>query len=175
MPDLIPDSAPIPPPDTQHPKNTVELRTTSILWRLVAAGVGLIVLSVGQVVNTNDWFPLGSLSQYSYGRPLDTPTKAIRITATTTQGTEVRVPLNPKGVGIGRAELEGQLDRIIENPHMLEGIARAWHGLHPKDPQYTKLVVERTISYVENGKPTGKTDVEFLTSWDVQGNYGGTK
>lgn len=175
MPDHLPESAHLPTEQEQTTvASPVPLSRCGMAWRLGIATLGLLILAAGQVVNTNDWFPLGSLSQYSYGRPLDTPTKAIRITATTTEGKEVRVPLNPRGVGVGRAEVEGQLDRILADPAMLEGIARAWHGLHPHAPQYTRLVVERTISYVQNGKPTGQTDVEFLTAWDVRGNYGET-
>lgn len=166
------DSPPNIPAANSAYTEELPLKKSGYVWRAVSALLVFSVLAVGQVVNTNDWFPLGSLSQYSYGRPSNTPTKSIRIIATTTEGKETRVPLNNTGVGIGRAEVEGQLDRILAEPYRLEGLARAWNGLHPNRPQYTKLRVERTIAYVENGKPTGDYDVEVLTTWDVQGNYG---
>lgn len=140
--------------------------------RLLATAIALTILTIAQINPTNDWFPLGSLSQYSYGRPLDSPTRAVRIMATTHTGDEIRVPLNQQGVGIGRAEIEGQLDRILADPSMLEGIARAWGGLHPHRPAFTELRLERSTSYVENGVPTGEVDVEELTTWTVQGTYG---
>lgn len=168
-----PKTPPVQPnPPEPTPAATLPLSTASKSWRFAGALVGLILLSIGQVISTNDWYPLGSLSQYSYGRPLNAPTKAIRIIATTTDGEEMRVPLNPKGVGVGRAEIEGQVTEILADPSRLEGIARAWHGLHPHRPQFVQLRMERTISYIENGKPTGEYDVEFLTEWTVKGNYG---
>ena len=169
-PSSIPSSTPAPPEP-----GAVKLSHLSKGWRFGLAAIGLVILAIGQVLSTNDWFPLGSLSQYSYGRPLDSPTRAVRIIATNTEGKEVRVPLNPRGVGVGRAEIEGQLQRILDNPSMLEGIARAWHGLHPHSPQYTHLRMERTTAYVKNGVPTGEMDVEVLTEWDVQGNFGADK
>ncbi|WP_435298483.1 hypothetical protein [Timonella sp. A28] len=151
------------------------LSTTSRSWRFALAALGFVILCFGQIFNTNDWFPLGSLSQYSYGRPLDSPTRSVRIIAVNTEGNDIRVPLNAKGVGVGRAEVEGQLDAIIADPSKLEGLARAWHGLHPESPQFTHLTMERVTSYVKDGKPTGQSDVEFLAEWTVQGNYGETQ
>ena len=145
-------------------------------WRLLFALAVFGVLTTGQFVNTNDWFPLGTLSQYSYGRPLDTPTRSIGVLAINEDGEEVRVPLSTSGVGIGRAEVEGQVNLIIEDPSKLEALARAWHGLHPDKPQYTELTMIRVTRYVKNGIPTGEMDTEQLATWTVQGNYGrGTK
>lgn len=138
---------------------------------MLLVGTGLVILSIAQVLSTNDWFPLGSLSQYSYGRPLNAPTKSVRIVAMTEAGKERNVPLNPRGVGVGRAEIEGQVNRIIEHPEMLEGIARAWSGLHPNAPGYVHLRMERVTRYIEDGVPTGESSVEVLTEWAVKGSY----
>jgi hypothetical protein len=140
-------------------------------WRVIATLLVFGSLTAGQIIHTNDWFPLGTLSQYSYGRPLDAPTRAVRVMAINTDGEEVRVPLSVKGSGVQRAELEGQLDRILEDPSILEAIARSWHGLHPDKPQYVELRLERVTHYIKDGIPTGESDVEILTNWTVAGNY----
>ncbi len=140
-------------------------------WRITATLLVFGILTAGQIVHTNDWFPLGTLSQYSYGRPLDAPTRAVRVMAINTDGEEVRVPLSVTGSGVQRAELEGQLDRILEDPSILEAIARSWHGLHPDQPQYVELRLERVTHYIKDGVPTGESDVEILTNWTVAGNY----
>ena len=156
----------------QDPALMRRLSGFSRSWRVGLAALGLIILSMAQVISTNDWFPLGSLSQYSYARPLDSPTKSVRIRATTEAGKERGVPLSNAGAGIGRAEIEGQVARIIDNPDMLEGIARGWSGLHPDEPQFVHLRMERVIRSVKNGIPTGQETVEVLTEWIVVGEYG---
>ena len=166
------DQSEPPPLESQSPATTIRLSGLSRSWRVGLAALGLIILCTAQVVSTNDWFPLGSLSQYSYARPLDSPTKSVRIRATTEAGKERGVPLSNAGVGIGRAEIEGQLAQIIDNPGMLEGIARGWSGLHPDKPQFVHLTMERVIRSVKNGIPTGEETVEVLTEWTVVGEYG---
>lgn len=160
------------PPVGQNFAPATRLSAFSRSWRVALAASGLIILAAAQVVSTNDWFPLGSLSQYSYARPLDSPTKSVRIRAMTEAGKERGAPLSNAGVGIGRAEIEGQLARIIANPNMLEGIARGWSGLHPDEPQFVHLRMERVIRTVKNGVPTGEETVEVLTEWTVMGTYG---
>lgn len=168
------DSAPHKQAPATPAANTPESRiltSSSKTWRLVATALVFGVLTAGQIVNTNDWFPLGTLSQYSYGRPLNSPTRSIGILAVTQEGQEVKVPLNTTGVGIGRAEIEGQAQRIIDDPSILEALARSWHGLHPDQPQYQELKMIRTTRYVEDGIPTGELETELLATWTVTGNY----
>lgn len=168
------DSAPHKQAPATPAANTPESRiltSSSKTWRLIATALVFGVLTAGQIVNTNDWFPLGTLSQYSYGRPMNTPTRSIGILAVTQDGQEVKVPLNTTGVGIGRAEIEGQTQRIIDDPSILEALARSWHGLHPDQPQYQELKMIRTTRYVEDGIPTGALETELLATWTVTGNY----
>lgn len=168
---IVPMSTPS-VPDGVAPPAVRRLTTLQRSWRVVLVGIGLIILSIAQVISTNDWFPLGSLSQYSYARPLDSPTKAVRIRALTEAGNDRGVSLSKGGIGIERSEIEGQVQRIIDNPQMLEGIARAWGERHPQNPAFVELRMERVIRYVQDGKPTGVEDVEVLATWTVQGDYG---
>ncbi|RCS90544.1 hypothetical protein CIK61_18300, partial [Brevibacterium aurantiacum] len=47
------------------------MSTWSITWRLGATAVALIILTCGQFLNTNDFFPLGSLTQYATAKDLN--------------------------------------------------------------------------------------------------------
>lgn len=158
-------------PPSQPASPRIALNNYSVWWRLLATGLIFGTLAAGQIVNTNDWFPLGSLSQYSYGRPLDTPTRSIGVMAINEDGEEVRVSLTNSGSGIGRAEIEGQSQRIIDDPSLLEALARSWHGLHPDQPQYRELKMIRVTKYIKDGIPTGELDTELLATWTVSGNY----
>ena len=100
--------------------------------------------------------------------------RATKLVALAADGSPLRVPLGSRGVGIERAEIEGQLDRIIADPSLLEGVARAYSGLHPDREPFAHLTVVRVSSTLRDGKPTGETTEEVLAEWTVRGTYGPT-
>lgn len=151
-----------------EPSEPIRLRRLPRAWRLTVTAAVLGVLVAAQVVDTNDWFPFGSLSQYATARDLNGTVKSISIEAVDESGDTLRVPLNQTGVGVGRAEIEGQLGRILANPELLQSIADAHAGLHPDEPAYTELTVRRTTRALVDGRPSGEPTVETLATWTVQ-------
>ncbi|TDE10385.1 hypothetical protein [Jiangella asiatica] len=137
-------------------------------WRLGVTAVALTVLTFGQLHDTNDYFPLGSLSQYATPRDMDGTVRSVYMLADTTGGDQVRVPLNPGGVGVGRADIESQLDRIVADPSLLQGIADAWSELHPEADPYVRLYVMRDTFQLEDGLQQGTPTTEELTTWEVR-------
>lgn len=170
MKPATPHDAVAPAEQPQTPVRT--LGRGAVAWRLTAAVAALVVLVSSQFLKSNDFFPLGSLSQYAQGSDPNRPVRSTNMRATTTEGTEIGVPLNATGVGVGRAEIEGQLQRIIDDPSLLEGIARAYSGLHPDAPALVEIEMFRTSSELKDGKPTGESTEEVLTTWTVEGTYG---
>lgn len=150
-----------PPPPTR-------LSAISKTWRLVVAAAALGALTLGQIHDTNDYFPFGSLSQYATGSNPNGQVRSLYMLADTTDGEQVRVPLNPRGVGVGRAEIEYQLDRILADPSLLQGIADAQEALHPDRAQYTKLYVMRDVYQLVDGAQQGERVTEELTTWEVR-------
>lgn len=146
----------------------IKLSAQSVAWRLIVVALCLIVLTVAQLTDTDDFFPLSRLSQYAFAPGPDGVVKSTYITADTTDGEQVRVPLNATGVGIGRAEVEGQLARIIDDPSLLQAIANAWAQLHPDQPQYERLYLKRDIYQLVDGKPTGGRETLELAVWEVE-------
>ncbi len=146
------------------------LGRVAVTWRLTAVALCLAVLTVGQLTDDNDLFPLGSLSQYATARDPNGTVNSAYVLADTTAGTTVRVPLTPRGVGVGRAEIENQIDRILADPSLLEALADAHAGLHPQEPRYTRLVLFRTVSQLRDGRATGEVFETELTRWDVVGS-----
>ena len=139
-----------------------------VSWRLGATFVALVVLTLGQLHDTNDYFPLGSLSQYATPRDMDGTVRSTYIMADTVSGDHVRVPLHKDGVGVGRADIESQLDRIVDDPSLLQGLADAWSELRPDADQYTALYVMRETTQLEDGLQAGEPTVEELTTWVVR-------
>ena len=144
------------------------LSATSKVWRLVVTAAALTALTLGQIHDTNDYFPFGSLSQYATASNPNGKVRSLYMLADTTDGDQVRVPLHSRGVGVGRAEIEYQLDRILDDPSLLQGIADAQQALHPDRPQYTKLYVMRDIYQLVDGAQQGERETEELTTWEVQ-------
>lgn len=168
------DGAPQPDPvRAPHEAAHHALPARSKAWRLAVVTVVLAILLSSQLLKSNDFFPFGSLSQYAKGTDPNGNVRATKLTAVTTDGTEQRVPLGARGVGIERAEIEGQLDRIIADPSILEGIARAYSGLHPDRAPLAHIQVVRVTSTLRDGKPSGEEETEeLLAEWTVRGDYG---
>jgi hypothetical protein len=146
----------------------VRLSAISVAWRLIVVVVCLVVLTFAQLTDTDDFFPLSRLSQYALAPGRDGVVKSTYILADNTEGEQVRVPLNATGVGIGRAEIEGQLGRIIDDPSLLQAIANAWAELHPDQPQYQRLFLKRDIYQLVDGRPAGGRETIELAVWEVE-------
>jgi hypothetical protein len=150
------------------PPATMRLTRVGRTWRLSAVLVFLALLAAGTYSNTDDSFPFGPMAQYSTSPDLDAEINSAYVLADTTDGRRVRVPLNATGTGIGRAEVEGQLGRIIENPELLQAIANAYAKVHPDRPQYTRLYLMQDTTDLEDGKAAGPRATRQLAQWEVR-------
>ena len=145
----------------------IRLSPAARRWRLAACGSALALLAYGTIWGTDDHFPFGPLTQYAFAADPDGTIGDLYVEADTTAGTRVRVRLSPEGVGIGRAEVEGQLDRIRRDPSWLQGIADAQHRLHPGEPRYTHLYVRVRVVQLRDGVAAGE-HVEDVAEWRVR-------
>lgn len=139
-----------------------------MVWRLAVLILGLLVLSYGQVADTNDLFPFGSLSQYGTPRDPNGTVVAFHVEADTDAGTRVRVPLNARGVGVGRAEVEGQVNRIRHDPALLQSLADAHAQLRPAQPRYTTVYLVRSERQLKDGRQVGHAKVTDDVVWSVR-------
>ncbi len=155
------------PADVIDSRDSKRLPTISRTWRLLVVVVGLVILGAAQLVDTNDWFPLGSLSQYGAAKDPNGSVVTFYLDADTTAGTRVRVDLSPDGVGVGRSEIESQVSRIRADPSLLQGIAHAQAEMHPHAPQFTVLYLMRSQSRLHDGKAVGEPTVTTSTRWQV--------
>jgi hypothetical protein len=137
-------------------------------WRLAVVAACLGVLVSAQFIDTDDYFPLGRLSQYASAHSENGTVRSVYILADTSDGDRVTVPLHATGVGIGRAEIEGQLGRIIDDSSLLQAIASAWAELHPDRPQYETLYLMRDIYHLVDRRPSGERETVELARWTVR-------
>jgi len=142
-------------------------RTRQIGWRVGALAVGVGVLLTAQVVDTNDWFPLGSLSQHATARPADGSVVATSLEGTTVDGEIVPVRLTPGSVGLSRAEVEAQGQRIIADPALLAGLMASRAALDPDAPALSELRLVRTEQQLRDARLVGPKDVRVLATWSA--------
>lgn len=138
-------------------------------WRIGLALTGIAALAHGTLRDSDDYFPFGSMAQYASAHDLDGEVRSVYMLADTESGlSRVRVPLNATGTGIGRAEVEGQLDRILADPSLLQTIADAYRATHPDRDHYTTLYLMRDTYQLRDGYREGEPVTEELATWTVQ-------
>ena len=138
-------------------------------WRVGMALAGIAALVHGTLADSDDYFPFGSMAQYASAHDLDGQVRSVYMLADTEGGLErVPVPLHATGTGIGRAEVEGQLGRILTDPSLMQTIADAYRTLHPERDQYTTLYLMRDTYQLRDGYQAGQPATELLAEWDVR-------
>ena len=144
------------------------LRAPGRVWRLGAVAGVAGLLFYGSARGDDDAFPFGPMNQYSFRTDPNGAISALWLDADTAAGTHLRLNLaSSADVGIARAELEGQFDRIIADPSRLQELADAWARLHPDRPRLTRLTLGQDVTPLRHRRPAGQhTDV--LAHWDVR-------
>ena len=151
------------------PGATRRLSRASTAWRVATAFAGIAALIHGTLADSDDFFPFGSMAQYATAHDLDGKVRSTYMLADTESGRQrVRVPLNATGTGIGRAEVEGQLDRILADPALLQTVADAYEAIHPDRDQYTTLYLMRDVYQLRDGYQAGPPVTIELARWNVQ-------
>lgn len=144
----------------------VRLGRTSLMWRAVILVVGVTLAALGTARWNDDRWPFAPMSQFAFAVGRSSEIRSTHIDALTTEGTVVQVSLSPGGVGLGRAEIEGQLPNIIRDPVLLQDIAVRQRVIHPDQPQFRMLWLRQRVTQLRDGAPVGTHD-ETLATWTV--------
>lgn len=144
----------------------VELSPAGRRGRLLAVAVVLALLTAGSIWGDDDEFPFGPFRMYSTRADPDAPVISTRVVGLTGTGEEVK--LSGGAVGLRRAEFEGQLDRIAEEPELLGLLAEHFADTHPSAPELMSVqVVQRRFELVD-GVQTGAYDDRVLVHFDLE-------
>jgi hypothetical protein len=145
----------------------VTLSPAGRLVRLSATVAVLLVLLAGSVWGTDASFPFGPFKMYSTRADPDRPVVSTRVVGLTADGAEVR--LSGGEVGLRRAEFEGQLPRLVEQPELLALLADTYTAHHPgAEPLVEVRVVQRRYQ-LEDGRQTGEVTDSVLVAQDLEG------
>ncbi|WP_052091613.1 hypothetical protein [Modestobacter caceresii] len=134
--------------------------------RLAAVAIVLALLLAGTVWGNDDSFPFGPFRMYSTRANPDTPVVSTRVVGLTATGEEVR--LSGGEVGLRRAEFEGQLPRIGEDPSLLGLLADSYAERNPAAEELVEVqVVQRRID-LEDGQRTGDVTDRVLIEYQLE-------
>ncbi len=162
MSDPTPEASPTTAPPVRR------LGRTGAAWRLGATAVVLAVLVAGQVNDTDDYFPLGSLSQYGAPKDLNGSVRSVYLEGLLPGGTEpVVIGLSHASTGVARGEIEGQLGRFVDDPSLLQSLADAYAQLRPERPQPEVLYLRRSVVQLRDGHAVGEPEILTLAEWEV--------
>jgi len=143
------------------------LSGVGLAWRLAALGSAVGLALYGSLAGTDDLWPFSPMTQFAFYVSPDGQIRAAYVNAVTTDGRQVRVPLTARGIGVGRAEIEAQLSRIVRDPSLLQSLADAQRRLHPDQPQYRRLVLGERVTVLRGGRAVEVRD-ETKATWDVR-------
>ncbi|RJK92947.1 hypothetical protein [Vallicoccus soli] len=136
-------------------------RAARALVTLVVA----VLLTAGTFWGDDDAFPFGPFRMYSTSSNTTGAISVAAIEARTDGGTWEPAHLNPWTVGMNRAEVEGQLDRIQADPALLGKLAEARDRLQPGAEPWTGMRLLRVSTVVVDTVPTGEERRQVLAEW----------
>ena len=142
------------------------LSAAGLAARVVATVAALGVLAYGQVADTNDLFPLGTLSQFATARDLNGTIRSTYLLADTADEAGRRIAMNEQTIGVARAEVEGQLQRILDHPELVQSLVDAYAALQPGREPIETLYLMRSIQQLEDGYVVGEPEEVELLRWD---------
>lgn len=145
------------------------LSRRSLTWRLSCVLACVTVLIAAQVIDTDDYFPLGSLSQYGAPKDLEGTVRSVYLEALFHDEPDPRTfGLSHGSTGVARGEIETQLGRFVDDPSLLQGIADAHAALRPDRPQPQVLYLRRSVQQLQDGRAVGAPEILTLAEWTVQ-------
>jgi hypothetical protein len=132
-------------------------------WRLVVSAAVLALLLAGTVWGEDDDFPFGPFKMYAGRAEPDGEVNSTRVVGVTPAGEEVR--LSGGQVGLRRAEFEGQLPRLEQQPELLGVLAAVYADKHPSAPDLVSVQVVQRHFELRDGVQTGDYEDTVLVEY----------
>ena len=129
--------------------------------RLGAMAAAAVLLVLGSLVGSDDWFPFGPFRMYATSGRATGAVRTATLVGVTESGDEVE--LRAGEVGLRRAELEGQFPRFRRDPSLLGALARRYDERWGTDLVAVRL--EEEVRRVVDRVPTGEVEREVVASW----------
>ncbi|GAB3582245.1 hypothetical protein [Calidifontibacter terrae] len=142
------------------------MTTAAKAWRVGVLLAFVAALLAGTFRGNDRWWPIGPMVMFAFSVNPDGEVHSLGLEADTVAGEHVVVPLGAGGIGLERAEIEGQATRIIAQPRRLQGVAVAASRSLPK-PRYRTIYLVDTVSQLRNGEVVGSARRVIQARWQV--------
>jgi hypothetical protein len=142
----------------------IETLTARGRWiRLAVTLVAAVLLLAGTLWGEDDHFPFGPFKMYASAVDPDAPAEDTRVEGVDASGAVVLI--TPANTGIRRAEFEGQLGRLREQPDLLQTVADAYARRNPDAPPLAEVRIVVRWHEVRDFEVTGIWDEEVVATW----------
>lgn len=122
----------------------------------------LAAVVAGTFWGSDDHFPFGPFRMYSVANKTDGAIRVPALEATTISG--LRMEMDFEETGLRRAEVEGQMDRLLDDPSLLRHLATSYERLHEDADPLSELRLIEEVNYLRDGEPY-RTDRRVLATW----------
>lgn len=134
------------------------------MLRMAIVAVIFVLLGWGSWKADDDAFPVGPFVMFAFTTPPNGEVRSAAVEAVDVAGRRVPVVLEPEDVGLRRAEMEGQIPRVVAHPELLGALASAHRRLRPEQPAWRQVdLVEHRVQ-LDHGRATSESTV-VLASW----------
>ena len=131
--------------------------------RLAASAVVVALLLAGSAWGQDDAFPFGPFRMFATKQRLDGATSWYTTVGVTADGAQVEIPIGQ--VGLRRAELEGQMDRLRADPALIELLVDAYERREPTAPRLVEMRIVKHVQPVRAGVPHGDPVERIVVTW----------
>ncbi len=135
-------------------------------WRSAALLLLVVLIVRGTLVGRDEDWPFAPMGQYAFSVPDNGEIRSPIIEAVTVAGKTVPVPLSADGVGVRRAEIEGQIPAIEKEPWRLQALAVQAAQRHPQWPRYATVRLVDNVTQLRGGRVADRRR-EVLATWSV--------
>ena len=138
--------------------------------RLAASAVVLALLLGGTLFGDDSEFPFGPFRMYSTRADPDQPVVSTSVVGVTADGDEL--PMSGGETGLRRAEFEGQLPRLVEQPELLGLLADTYAAAHPDAEALVSVRIVQRRYELQDGRRTGAYSDSVLLDHPLTGEEG---
>ncbi|WP_106849548.1 hypothetical protein [Blastococcus sp. Marseille-P5729] len=139
------------------------LSRRGVATRLALSSLALLLLLYGTFFGSDSDFPFGPFRMYATRNAPDGTVNSLRLEGVTSQGETV--PISAGSLGLRRAELEGSLPRMKDEPELMEEMAQRYAVNNPDLPQLVELQVVVRVYQLRDGKETGEYEDRIEAVW----------
>lgn len=139
------------------------LSRTGLTTRLALATLALLLLLYGTFLGSDSDFPFGPFRMYASRNAPDGTVNSLRLEAVTTEGELIKVSAG--SVGLRRAELEGSMPRMRNEPELMADIMARYSENNPDEPELVELRVVVRVYELEDGAKTGEWVDDIQVVW----------